>query len=152
MRAVCRSMDACPRVRVLIIIVGCHKCELGKYGKTNGSCTTECESGRYSDGKGEKTCKNCPNDTWSDTTEATSNAQCTPSENDRTTGGLHGRTSRTACLCKKEVTYTAYRACVACPPPAPTVPSVTAPTSLLTFLPSPAIGEAQRRLPISSPV
>jgi hypothetical protein len=53
----------------------CRKCDAGKFGSVPGYCT-ECEPGRYSDGKGETTCKLCPRDTFNTATGSTTNAEC----------------------------------------------------------------------------
>ena len=66
----------------------CDKCSLGMYGNYKTNLTHEtnlthhiyecasCETGKYQDGKGEITCKDCPPDTYNSETASSSNAAC----------------------------------------------------------------------------
>ena len=53
----------------------CSLCDLGKYQNTPGACE-DCPIGTYQDGKGEKTCKKCLIDRYSNEEGKSSLADC----------------------------------------------------------------------------
>jgi hypothetical protein len=61
--------------------------------------------GRYQDGKGETSCKECEVDTYLIETGKSSKADCTSCSNDRSTGTTTGNTEPSACLCKRTDYY-----------------------------------------------
>ena len=78
--------------------------DLGRYGSSPGVCTT-CTSGRYQDGKGEKSCKQCERDYYLSETGKSSKADCTRCLPGRSTGDNKGSIDDDACLCKRKEYY-----------------------------------------------
>jgi preprotein translocase subunit SecG/uncharacterized protein YneF (UPF0154 family) len=93
----------------------CTLCDLGKHQSTPGVCTA-CPAGRYQDGKGEKSCKQCDVDTYLAAEGKSSNADCIPCADSRSTGSLQGNINNASCLCKRIDYYTdAEGDCLSCP-------------------------------------
>lgn len=83
----------------------CVECDLGKFGSAPGVCQP-CEAGTYNDGKGEMlACKECPENTFSNSLGLTSISECAACATGTTTGGAKRRLSRSACLCMRGVSY-----------------------------------------------
>ena len=78
----------------------CTLCDLGKHQSTPGVCTA-CPAGRYQDGKGEKSCKQCDVDTYLAAEGKSSNADCIPCADSRSTGSTIGNINTASCLCKR---------------------------------------------------
>ena len=93
----------------------CSGCDLGKFGSSKGVCGG-CPAGTYQDGKGSRSCKPCPVDTFGPDTNATSNAQCQDCPAERSTGTATGAASAAVCLCRRSSFYQkADGNCTACP-------------------------------------
>jgi hypothetical protein len=93
----------------------CDGCDVGKYGSTKGFCS-ECQPGRYQDGKGLSQCKPCPINTFFDGSGATALRQCEPCPDDRATGAINGSATNATCLCLAEKYYQDDALSVACRP------------------------------------
>ena len=95
----------------------CDGCDVGKYGSMKGFCS-ECQPGRYQDGKGLSQCKPCPINTFFSGAGATALSQCESCPDDRATGAINGSTTNTSCLCLANKYYqdsTLSVACTLCP-------------------------------------
>ena len=100
----------------------CSSCDLGMFQTTPGVCQ-DCTPGQYADGKGQKSCTQCPVDTYLSESGKSSKAECSPCAADRSTGDAIGNIDNSACLCKRTDFYTDTTddtntdegACVSCP-------------------------------------
>ena len=91
-------------------------CDLGMFQTTPGICQ-DCTPGQYADGKGQKSCTQCPIDTYLSDSGKSSKAECSSCDTDRSTGILIGNTNNASCLCKRGEYYRNDQSkCIACPP------------------------------------
>ena len=83
----------------------CTNCDLGKYGegKVRSSCA-QCAPGKYQDGKGETSCKKCPLNTFSEKSENTALAECKKCEDlvPNTITVEEGCVAMSSCVCDKQ--------------------------------------------------
>jgi hypothetical protein len=102
--------------RFINVKTSCSKCDLGKYGSSNGTCM-DCSPGQYQDGKGETSCKECDVDSYLPYSGMSSKNDCIRCALNRTTGTRKKCTSKNACLCKMETSFQDFKndACVECP-------------------------------------
>ena len=95
----------------------CENCPVGLFQKGVVGICENCPAGKYQDGKGMKSCKVCPPDTYSEVEGATSLSDCTECKNDRTTGKLTGRSVDSDCKCRSKLYYVHpfSKECTPCP-------------------------------------
>ena len=95
--------------------ISCSLCDLGKYGKTAGICSS-CAGGTFQDTKGEPSCQECPVNTYLSEEGKSSKADCQQCPSERSTGSSKGNTNASACLCKRTDYYQDENSeCLECP-------------------------------------
>ena len=89
----------------LIGAVFCSVCDLGTFQSPPSTLCLPCGIGTFADGKGSKSCRLCPIDTFGTIVGSTSKSECTTCPEGRTTGGALGSHNVQDCICQRELFY-----------------------------------------------